>query len=108
MEGVTRPLPTVTVCHGNQHFLCLRQSQHHQGQAGPEGARHYPSLQLPAPFFRSSLRELQLFLSEDTGVGGICQHHLVKATELSVVQSTPKWVVLSMLGCSHLKIQLEP
>lgn len=90
MEGLARPLPTVTVCRGDQHFLCLPQSQHHQGQAGPEGARHYPSLQLPVPFFHSSMRELRLFLSEDTGVGGICQHHLVEAIELSVVQSTPK------------------
>lgn len=96
MEGVSRPLPTVTAwCDvEEQHFLCGQPSQHPQGHAGPGGARHYPSLQLPVPLFCSPMRELRLFLSEDTGVGGICQHRLVKAIELSVVQSGPKRVVL--------------
>lgn len=36
------------------------------------------------------MRELTLFLSGDTGVGGICQRHLVNAVEFCVVQGTPQ------------------
>ena len=44
---------------------------------------------LPFSFCRP-VSKLALFLSGDTGVGSICQCHLVNAVELSVVQSTPR------------------
>lgn len=44
---------------------------------------------LPFPLCRP-VSKLALFLSGDTGVGSICQCHLVNTVELSVVQGTPK------------------
>lgn len=55
-----------------EHFLRLQQSRCHQGPAGGwGGARHDWYLRLPALSSHRPVSELALFLSGDTGVGGV-------------------------------------
>ena len=78
-------------CHPGNTSSAWSRAGATKGPAGGWGsARRDGYLQLPALSFQRPVSELTLFLSGDTGVGGICQYHLPNAVSLSVVQGTPK------------------